>query len=130
MKAKRLIAGLLILSVTASTACIDKGSVFAPMTESSEVTNKPAVDYSPMTPEEICKSLTLEQKAAQMMQPTIYNVDASEMRVTDYGSILSRKDDFPMPTAEEWKKTVTDYQTNALQNEAPIPFIYGNDSVH
>lgn len=130
MKAKRLIAGLLILSVTASTACIDKGSVFAPMTESSEVTNKPAVDYSPMTPEEICKTLTLEQKAAQMMQPTIYNVDASEMRVTDYGSILSRKDDFPMPTAEEWKKTVTDYQTNALQNEAPIPFIYGNDSVH
>ena len=53
-----------------------------------------------------------------------------EMKATDYGSILSRVDNYPMPTAEEWKKTVTEYQSFALQNEAPIPFIYGNDSVH
>ena len=131
MKAKRIIAGLLILSLTAATACIDENSVFAPVaTPDSSETAQGTADYSNMTPEEICKTLTLEQKAAQMMQPTIYNTLAMEMKTTDYGSILSRVDNYPMPTAEEWKNTVTDYQTFALQNEAPIPFIYGNDSVH
>ena len=130
MKAKKLIAGLLILSVTATTACIDENSVFAPIKESSEASVSASVDYSSMTPEEICKSLSLEQKAAQMMQPTIYNVDPAEMSMTDYGSILSRIDNFPMPTAEEWRKIVADYQTYALKNDAPVPFIYGNDSVH
>ena len=83
-----------------------------------------------MTPEEICQTLTLEQKAAQMMQPTIYNTNPEEMKDTDYGSILSRRDTFPMPSDTEWKSTVTEYQKYALQNEAPIPYIYGNDSLH
>ena len=131
MKAKRLISGLLILSLTAATACIDQGSVFAPIpTPDSNAMAAAPSDYSNMTPEEICKTLTLEQKAAQMMQPTIYNTLPGEMEMTDYGSILSRVDNYPMPTAEEWKKTVTEYQTYALLNAAPIPFIYGNDSVH
>lgn len=131
MKAKKIISGLLILSLTAATACIDENSVFAPApTTGSSETAENLADYSKMTPEEICKTLTIEQKAAQMMQPTIYNTLAMEMKATDYGSILSRVDDYPMPTAEEWKKTVTEYQTFAMQNDAPIPFIYGNDSVH
>ena len=131
MKAKKIIAGLLILSLTAATACIDENSVFAPVaTPDSSETAQGTADYSNMTPEEICKTLTPEQKAAQMMQPTVYNTLAMEMKTTDYGSVLSRVDNYPMPTAEEWKNTVTDYQTFALQNEAPIPFIYGNDSVH
>lgn len=131
MKAKKIISGLLILSLTAATACIDENSVFAPVpTNGSSETAANLADYSKMTPEEICKTLTIEQKAAQMMQPTIYNTLAMEMKATDYGSILSRVDDYPMPTAEEWKKTVTEYQTFAMQNDAPIPFIYGNDSVH
>ena len=131
MKTKRIIAGLLILSLTAATACIDKNSVFAPTaTSGSSETATDFASYAKMTPEEICKTLTLEQKAAQMMQPTIYNTLPLEMKATDYGSILSRVDNYPMPTAEEWKKTVTEYQTFALQNDAPVPFIYGNDSVH
>ena len=131
MKAKRLISGLLILSLTFATACIDQGSVFAPIpSQDSNAMAAAPSDYSNMTPEEICKTLTLEQKAAQMMQPTIYNTLPGEMEMTDYGSILSRVDNYPMPTAEEWKKTVTEYQTYALLNAAPIPFIYGNDSVH
>ena len=131
MKAKRIIAGLLILSLTAATACIDENSVFAPVaTPDSSGPAANIEDYTKMTAEEICQTLTLDQKAAQMMQPTIYNTMPLEMKATDYGSILSRVDNYPMPTAEEWKKTVTEYQSFALQNEAPIPFIYGNDSVH
>ena len=116
MKAKRLISGLLILSLTFATACIDQGSVFAPIpSQDSNAMAAAPSDYSNMTPEEICKTLTLEQKAAQMMQPTIYHVDPSEMESTDYGSILSRIDDWPMPTAEEWFATVNEYQSYAIK---------------
>ncbi len=87
-------------------------------------------DYAGMTPGEICNSLTLEQKAAQMIQPTIYNTPFSDMKDVDYGSILSRNDIFPMWTDEEWKATVDKYQEFALQAEAPVPYFYGNDSVH
>ena len=34
--------------------------------------------YASMTPEEICQTLTLEQKAAQMIEPTIYNAHRSK----------------------------------------------------
>ena len=57
---KKLIAGLLIVSVIAATACTGAGS------ESRESANALADNYASMTPEEICASLTLEQKAAQM----------------------------------------------------------------
>jgi len=129
MKIRKLIAGILILSVTAVSACSELDSVET--TTASENTVASAVStLASMTPEQICSGLTLEQKAAQMMQPTIYNVPPSVLKEFDYGSILSRIDDFPMPTAEEWKATVNDYQNYALQSEAGIPFIYGNDSVH
>ena len=89
-----------------------------------------ATDYSSMTAEQICASLTLEQKAAQMMEPTFYHVDPSEMAVTDYGSILSKPEQWPMPTAEEWFELVSGYQVYAMQSDAGIPYIYGNDSLH
>ena len=86
--------------------------------------------YAGLTAEEIVSMLTLEQKAAQMMQPTLYNVDPSTMADTDYGSILSTIADWPMPSDEDWFSIVTGYQQYALQSDAAIPFIYGNDSVH
>lgn len=128
MKLNKLIAGILLLSVTASTACSGVKTDTGTATDSTAAVL--SVDYASMTPEEICASLTLEQKAAQMMQPTIYNAPPSKMKSTDYGSILSRIDDWPMPTDTEWKSMVNDYQKFAMQSDAGIPFIYGNDSVH
>ncbi len=116
---------LLLFSVTAATAC-SKANTPAVTSESSTGTEV----SGPVTPEEICSGLTLEQKVAQMMQPTIYNAPPSDMKKTDYGSILSRIDDWPMPTDAEWFNIVTDYQTFAMQSDAGIPFIYGNDSLH
>ena len=52
---KKLIAGLLVISVIAATACSGVN------TESSESANALADKYASMTPEEICASLTLEQ---------------------------------------------------------------------
>ena len=129
MKFRKIIAGLLLLSLTAVTACsevkpssVDSGADIA----SSENSGDPAS----RTPEEICASLTLEQKVAQMIQPTIYNAPASKMKTVDYGSILSRIDNWPMPSDTEWKSTVTEYQKYAMESDAGIPFIYGNDSLH
>ena len=130
MKLRKLLSGLLLISVIATSACS-----IAPQT--SDGSNGPAVNesfdlsaYASKTPEEICQSLTLEQKVSQMLQPTIYHVDPSEMKTTNYGSILSTVQAFPMPNADEWRSTVNEYQKYALQSDAPIPYVYGNDALH
>ena len=131
MKPRKLIAGLLVVSIMAATACSEVTPTDVGNTDvSADVSVSVNPSMATMTPEEICATLTLEQKAAQMMQPTVYNVKPSQMKNIDYGSILSRVDNFPLPTADEWRSVVTNYQTNAMQSKAGIPFIYGNDSVH
>ena len=84
-------------------------------------------DYASMTPEEIVASLTLEQKAAQMVMPAIYNVTPDIMKDNDYGSILSTAGSI---SAEYWRNVVDQYQNSAISSEAGIPFIYGQDDVH
>lgn len=121
---KRLIAGILILSVIAASACSDVNN------GSQESNNNAASQYASMTPEEICASLTLEQKAAQMIQPVLEKTHPTEMKTNDYGSVIARIDNWPMPGVNAWRETVKSYQDYALQSSAKIPYIYGNDSVH
>ncbi|MCQ2483484.1 MAG: glycoside hydrolase family 3 protein [Clostridia bacterium] len=83
--------------------------------------------YAQMSPEEITASLTLEQKAAQMVQPAIYNVSVNDMLECDYGSILSQADHLD---AFAWRNLVDEYQKAAITSEAGIPFLYGQDDVH
>lgn len=129
MKYRKIAATLLTLPFIAATACSGTETPSSVITDPSAILES-ATDYSSMTPEEICASLTLEQKAAQMMEPTFYHVDPSEMATIDYGSILSKPEQWPMPTAEEWFELVNSYQTYAMQSDAGIPYIYGNDSLH
>lgn len=129
MKYRKIAATLLTLPFIAATACSGTETPSSVITDPSAILES-ATDYSSMTPEEICASLTLEQKAAQMMEPTFYHVDPSEMATIDYGSILSKPEQWPMPTAEEWFDLVNSYQTYAMQSDAGIPYIYGNDSLH
>ncbi len=83
--------------------------------------------YASMTPEEIVSRLTPEQKAAQMVQPAIYNVTADDMKANDYGSILST---VGCIDAYSWRETVDGFQQAAIASEAGIPYIYGQDDVH
>jgi len=92
-----------------------------------EVVTAPQVDYTGMTAEEITASLTLEQKAAQMVQPAIYMVSEQQMQQNCYGSILSKYDSV---TYTEWQRIVDGFQQCALASEAAIPYIYGQDDVH
>ena len=121
---RRLIAGILILSVIAVSACSDVN------TENQQSANAVPAKYVSMTPEEICASLTLEQKAAQMIQPVLEKTHPTEMKTNDYGSVIARIDNWPMPGADAWRETVKSYQDFALKSAAQIPYIYGNDSVH
>ena len=84
-------------------------------------------EYASKTPEEIAASLTLEQKAAQMVMPAVYNIDVKQMRDNDYGCILSQSDHID---AASWRSLVDEYQNAALLSDAGIPYIYGQDDIH
>ena len=79
--------------------------------------------------EDILAALTLDQKAAQMVQGAVYNITDDSMKANCYGSILSTYGINSL-RAPEWRKLVLGYQKSARSSEAGIPYIYGNDSVH
>ena len=88
-----------------------------------------ACKYAGQSPEEILAKLTLEQKAAQMVQPAIYILEDPEeqMRQVDYGSILSKYDALHAP---EWRELIDGIQKAALESDSGVPFLYGQDDVH
>ena len=84
-------------------------------------------NYAGMTAEEITAQLTLEQKASQMVQPACYNIDAFEMKRMCYGSILSQGEHL---SDSEWQEYTAWFQQGAMESEAALPYIYGQDDVH
>jgi len=97
--------------------------------QTTPVSPVPLKHSSDRTPEEIVASMTLEQKAAQMLQPAVYNASPKAMKEYGYGSILSLAGNMDR-TASGWKRTVLAYQEAALSSISGIPFIYGTDAVH
>ena len=127
---KKLISILLLLMILVSAAgCINGDS---PKEEegkkySIEGSEYKCIGYASMSPEEIAASLSLEQKAAQMVMPAVYNVDPDDMKENDYGSILSTVGSID---AASWRNLVDEYQNAALLSDAGIPYLYGQDDVH
>ena len=87
-------------------------------------------EFLSMSPEEICATLSLEQKAAQMVQGAIYNISYRDVENNGYGSVLSTNSTWPNNTPEVWTNIINHYQRSALSSESGIPFVYGQDSVH
>lgn len=83
--------------------------------------------YAKMTPEEIVAEMTLDEKAYQMVQPAIYMTSVDDMKLHDYGSILSTSGP---TTASQWQEIIKGFQQAAIESEGGIPFIYGQDDVH
>ena len=83
--------------------------------------------YAGMTAEEITAQLTLEQKASQMVQPACYNINSLRMQENCYGSLLSQSAHLD---ARDWRGFTARFQRAALESEAGVPFIYGQDDVH
>lgn len=82
--------------------------------------------YATMSAEEITACLTLEEKAAQMMQPAGYMVDRKTMKENGYGSALAISD----LSENQWQMFISDLQKGALESSGGVPLIYGNDAVH
>lgn len=86
--------------------------------------------YASMTPEEIVSGLTLEQKAAQMVQPAVYILlgkDPDGMTENGYGSVLSNLSGYNF---EDWRQVIDSLQSQAVGSPSGIPYIYGQDDVH
>ncbi len=79
--------------------------------------------------QEIVSSLTLEQKAAQMVQGAVYFVTEKELSEYNFSSVLSEFGRLDT-TANGWKKTVQRLQVASLKSQSAIPFVYGTDAVH
>lgn len=121
---KRTVSILLLLMILVSAVCCD-----SPKAKKYSITEfkYKCTEYASMRPEEIVASLSLEQKAAQMVMPAVYNVDPDQMKENDYGSILSTVGSID---AASWRSVVDEYQNAALLSDAGIPYLYGQDDVH
>lgn len=138
MKRKNVILTLLLtVSLLCFTGCglsfdtyeelQEKEQMEKEKTQKEAETILTACKYKGMTVEEILSSLTLEMKAAQMVQPAIYAVTPELMRKNCYGGILTKSE--PL-SATDWQKLVDSYQIEALNSEAGVPYLYGQDDVH
>ncbi|MBP0957473.1 MAG: glycoside hydrolase family 3 protein [Oscillospiraceae bacterium] len=137
---KRKSPVVLLLAALTMTSCADK-EAGSNITEASAEASSESVseataekrseykyaEYASMSAEEIVSSLTLEQKAAQMVQPAVYNVREEDMQKYCYGSILSK---YQSVSYTEWQKIVDGFQQSAVSSEAGIPYLYGQDDVH
>lgn len=131
MNHRKLMALLLPLSLLlASCGQVSTAASAQKTPVSREAAADAAGKYDGRTAEEIVDALTLEQKAAQMVEGAIYCISDAQMQQYDYGSVLSKYDEIPNPTDREWHEIVDAYQRDALASEAAIPYIYGQDSVH
>lgn len=145
MKKTKLISTFVIACLLFQTACSNAKNESKSTTLSSEQTTTqtsestsitedetPSInpDYEGMSAEEIVATLTIEQKASQMVQGAVYNIGNEQMENNDFGSVLSTYGNVPANTFEEWHDIVFEYQEDCLRSEAGIPFIYGADSVH
>src|SRR5574344_141397 len=130
---KKLISVVLLLAMAFQlTACGTTGNTSSSTLNGAVGSNSgnSGINYATATPEEICASLTIEEKAAQMVQGAVYALYPFNMASADYGSVLSTFGGWTAYTYDQWLDTVNEYQANALASDAGIPFIYGNDSVH
>ena len=143
---KKLTALLAVMLMLSSTACSSGKNTSSTSTASSTASSAEATseadsssseeeksykyqEYASMTPEEIVSKLTLEQKAAQMVQPAVYWLidDCDDMQKYGYGSVLSKVAGWGQ---SDWKVITDELQEQAVTSEAGIPMIYGNDDVH
>lgn len=110
-------------------------SFFDDFTEPDETTlpDYPCINpaFEGLSAEEIVAQLSLEDKAAQMVQGEFSSLPQGEMEINCYGSVLSYdQTEWPSKSLEDWRQITRDYQTAALMSATRIPYIYGNDFIH
>lgn len=124
---KKLIAMVLAAAVLACTMCGCEFLPFGPGQSAPE-----ALQIDPSQVDELVASLTIEQKAAQMVQAQYDAINFSGIRNYPVGSVLSGGGDFSNSgwSVSQWNDMIDGYQKNVMGSSAGIPIIYGIDAVH
>lgn len=76
--------------------------------------------------------MTLEEKAAQMVQPEQNGISLAEITKYGVGSVLSGGGSAPTSgnTARDWQNHINNIKQAALDSRLGIPVLYGVDGVH
>ncbi len=76
--------------------------------------------------------MTLEEKAAQMLQPEQAYITPEQVKEFGIGSVLSGGGSAPTTgnTAADWQARVNDFKQASLESRLGIPLLYGVDAVH
>lgn len=76
--------------------------------------------------------MTLEEKAAQLMQPEQATLDAADVTRYGIGSVLSGGGSAPSigNSPQNWQTRVNELKQAALDSRLGIPLLYGVDAVH
>ena len=144
---KRIIALLLSFSLIFSlSACKDNKSFSSTLSESSQTTtnqatkttvakNEKYLDTSLSTDERVAdllSKMTLQQKAAQMVQVEEAYANENDMENYCFGSVLSGGGSIPNKnnSIANWSSFVDNLQKGCEKSKVAIPFLYGIDAVH
>ena len=125
---KRRLTGILLAFVLVLSGCSGRQPDNTDKTNENTAAASDSKESSTSV-EGVLARLTLDQKAAQMVQGAVYNVSEDSMKKNCYGSILSTYGESSL-NASEWKNLILKYQRAAMSSTAGIPYIYGNDAVH
>ncbi|MDO5520426.1 MAG: glycoside hydrolase family 3 N-terminal domain-containing protein [bacterium] len=133
----------LLLAVTAC-GCSDTKKVTVEITPTPMVTADPNATKAPIAgptkrPEAVftktkdvkslVKTMTVEEKASQMVQGSIEYMTPDEMLKYGYGGVFGVA--FSLKTTEGgWKELIKTFQTSVKQSDSGIPAMYGIESEH
>lgn len=82
--------------------------------------------------EALLVQMTLEEKAAQLLQPEQSGLDPEDVKKYGIGSVLSGGGSAPQTgnTAQNWQDRINELKQAALDSRLGIPLLYGVDAVH
>ncbi len=133
---KKLLAGLLaclvIFSLAACESEAEPDISAAPITSQAQSTPYPSSATVQERAAQLVASMTLAQKAGQMVQGEQYPVCADDITRLGLGSVLSGGGSVPDNdnSVAHWQQTIQSFQDAALSSQAKIPLLYGLDAVH
>lgn len=82
--------------------------------------------------EALLAQMTLEEKAAQLLQPEQSGLDPEDVKKYGIGSVLSGGGSAPQAgnKAQDWQNRINELKQAALDSRLGIPLLYGVDAVH
>ena len=135
---KILSVTLVFLVVFCMMACgtgSEPADIAQPATEATMQTVQNSADQPKSTEEcvaELVASMSLAEKAGQMVQGEQYPVSNEDITKLGLGSVFSGGGSVPdnNNTVEHWQDTMKKFQQAALSSTTKIPLLYGLDAVH